>query len=1001
MANCNKQRLNITCGTDVVLHDTLIFDGETFDPALSVGITANLVSSLGKRTALDVEVADGGLIIYVPWVERNAGYYGLEVTGTCNSKKWATYADSLIHYTRATEMGASEVTIESDYYDITQVVGFRYSTSPIKKVTATIDDEVGTPKVDADYDGKILSFEFHNMKGNRGNGIALSSEVLSSDDGGINTHIITDDDGNEHTFHTKNGRKGAQGDSFQPIEDVSGLVLAHTTGQDNTKAMTQKAVTDAVDGICEFQEMTLNVINKANFADGDVIGAASSTSTQKCWWAAVKAGDIIKINATNGTSQNMRYAYSDTTPEIGTELTGETTLSGTAIDAYIEVPSDGYIVINHASGSFTNRTVKIRRIPSASEVDNKASKKNLADVMSITNIISAESDVEREDTGYNYLGITGNMSKSTTTAAKVYEFDVSGDTQYHVIGRTASGTQYAGYAFYGHDGSFISYGEQGLASSGHNFDVYIISPSNATLLRVASNTTYPESSAKVSELVAATTEEQKAEVRDKLGITGNTLKTIHPKMTRDYLNTSGGIGHGTTTQIDVRCVVSTARLIKVGGDVILNVKNNRRYRVQKFGSDFSFLGYSDGDITANTDTTIATGSARYIKIMLGANSSWNTEIPMDDISITGTFDDNWDVFNTRTSDDGYQRIAVAVNTTDPNSCDEETDEMQDEGTVERDYGVVVLPTTYQNTGEQTRLIIYCHGAAVNYGWGVTRFNSGDIEPEYWLAEGYAIMDVEGNPFNNSDEHFYMPQAMECYVAAYQWVIEHYNIKRDGVLLGGRSMGGGMTFNLLRRECPIPVIAACPNVPVGLPTWYWNYMDKDRKKFVADHLGLKNQPTWTGTQPPSGAMTSTEWGYLKDNFEKIVKYAPGWNIITDLPDKDTLFASNLNVNAANATCEAEDALYGRLHATVKAPVKIFGVKDDTTCPYQRCAMLYYKMLLNGAQLVELRLFQSGNHHADVQNDNMRTDVTTKFGEELENIPVVYVEMLKFWRRFEQE
>ena len=240
------QTLNITVGTDVVLHDRLLFDGETFDPALSTGITANLVSSLGKRTALEVEVADGGLIIYVPWEERNAGYYGLEVTGTCNSKKWATYADSLIHYTRATEMGVAEVTIESDYYDITQIVGFRYSTSPIKKVTATIDDEVGTPKVDADYDGKILSLEFHNMKGNRGNGIASSSEVLSPDDGGTNTHTFTDDDGHEHTFHTKNGRKGDQGESFQPIEDVSGLVLAHTLGDDNTKAMSQKGVTDAV-----------------------------------------------------------------------------------------------------------------------------------------------------------------------------------------------------------------------------------------------------------------------------------------------------------------------------------------------------------------------------------------------------------------------------------------------------------------------------------------------------------------------------------------------------------------------------------------------------------------------------------------------------------------------------------------------------------------------------------------------------------------------------------
>lgn len=42
------------------------------------------------------------------------------------------------------------------------------------------------------------------------------------------------------------GATGPQGDSFQPIEDVSGLVLAHTTGQDNTKAMSQKGVTDAI-----------------------------------------------------------------------------------------------------------------------------------------------------------------------------------------------------------------------------------------------------------------------------------------------------------------------------------------------------------------------------------------------------------------------------------------------------------------------------------------------------------------------------------------------------------------------------------------------------------------------------------------------------------------------------------------------------------------------------------------------------------------------------------
>lgn len=227
MANCNRQQLNITCGTDVVLHDTLEFDGEVFDPALSTNIAANLVSSLGKRTPLEVEVTDGGLIIYVPWVERNAGYYGLEVTGTCNSKKWATYADSLIHYTRATEMGVAEVTIESDYYDITQVVGYRYSTSPINSVTATVDNEVGTPKVDTDYDGKNLSFAFHNLKG----------DPFTYDD---------------LTPQQKAELKGEQGDSavFDPTDpNPPDFEMANSKGQSTTKAMTQKAVTDAIEEV--------------------------------------------------------------------------------------------------------------------------------------------------------------------------------------------------------------------------------------------------------------------------------------------------------------------------------------------------------------------------------------------------------------------------------------------------------------------------------------------------------------------------------------------------------------------------------------------------------------------------------------------------------------------------------------------------------------------------------------------------------------------------------
>lgn len=294
MANCNNQQLNITCGTDVVLRDTLIFDGETFDPALSVGITANLVNSLGKRTALEVEVADGGLIIYVPWVDgRNAGCYGLEVTGTCNSKKWATYADSLIHYTRATEIGVAEVTIESDYYDITQEVGFRYSTSPINAVTATVDDQVGTPSVEYQYDGKNINFDFHNLKG----------------------QPFTYDDLTPQQKEELRGEQGATGVYDQTTQDFL-TTLETTTGQSQTKTMTQKAITDEFEkdrlwGINEINldAMTLNSYNIYSDTTSSYYGKWSSggATSNSCWIFPVTSGSEIQITPQSGKRYEIAF----------------------------------------------------------------------------------------------------------------------------------------------------------------------------------------------------------------------------------------------------------------------------------------------------------------------------------------------------------------------------------------------------------------------------------------------------------------------------------------------------------------------------------------------------------------------------------------------------------------------------------------------------------------------------------------------------------------------
>ena len=129
-------------------------------------------------------------------------------------------------------------------------------------------------------------------------------------------------------------------------------------------------------------------------------------------------------------------------------------------------------------------------------------------------------------------------------------------------------------------------------------------------------------------------------------------------------------------------------------------------------------------------------------------------------------------------------------------------------------------------------------------------------------------------------------------------------------------------------------------------------------------------------------------------------SPFWRGIENLPDKDVLFGVG-HISASTKYDEAEDALYSTLRFKSKAPVKIFTAYEDNVVPYRRNAELMYKMLKNAGQVCELRLFHtdaSSPHNFEVQDSRHLTEVTTIYGETVQ-APLVYVEMLQFWRRYE--
>ena len=162
------------------------------------------------------------------------------------------------------------------------------------------------------------------------------------------------------------------------------------------------------------------------------------------------------------------------------------------------------------------------------------------------------------------------------------------------------------------------------------------------------------------------------------------------------------------------------------------------------------------------------------------------------------------------------RFSVAVNC-HVASTDAVTDTLQDREELYEDLGCLLLPESYTDTGAPTRLVISCHGA----GGTVTTDDAqvmGQVLTRYLLANGYAVMDVNGLPEAYAAKkgidlrnNIGSPIALCSYVKAYRYCIRHFNLKRE-VFVHGGSMGGISSTNLVLHG-GVPVIAHSAFCPV--------------------------------------------------------------------------------------------------------------------------------------------------------------------------------------------
>lgn len=368
------------------------------------------------------------------------------------------------------------------------------------------------------------------------------------------------------------------------------------------------------------------------------------------------------------------------------------------------------------------------------------------------------------------------------------------------------------------------------------------------------------------------------------------------------------------------------------------------------------------------------------------------------------------------TDNGYQVLAMNVgyNNMASNSYIPNNNlEVEMEYAV--DYGMLCLPESYTQEGTPTRLIVFTHGHAVNYNAESTAFNADDIKPEYWLSEGYAILDMDGSVTGTfSGNHDYEPAAINAYETAYQWVIAHFNIRRDGVFSAGRSMGGGMQFSLLRASS-IPIIASAPIVPVTSPLGYvlMSMTGNQRKELLAAYgvpSSVLNGVTWTTSSKPYKDLSQAEKDLIVAYQWMFAPYSPGYCINRPFTDAElTLwsegYAGKNEAKFTALTSSIADSITPYGYNNV--PVRMYTCVGDPLVTYYSVVWLH-KVLCRAGYNAQIHVFPAtqtpqsaaGDHRFEINSENLVTYTNSK-GVTLQNVPKVYIEILAFWRRFENQ
>ena len=310
-----------------------------------------------------------------------------------------------------------------------------------------------------------------------------------------------------------------------------------------------------------------------------------------------------------------------------------------------------------------------------------------------------------------------------------------------------------------------------------------------------------------------------------------------------------------------------------------------------------------------------------------------------------------------------------------------------------DNAVLYLPTTYIQKGTPTKLVILCKQGASQVTPN-TDMLSGMHIAEYLIYLGYAILAVDGMPDAWStalsiDDTRVVGNyvAVRSVKAAYDYVIEKYNIDSTGCFIFGRSQGGHYAQNVVDLA-GIPVLAVAEQSPACSMRYHqWDLaVSKTIGGITWSRVARLNIARIFGFP---AVATNSELLALVYDSSKVAGYDP-WTRNAENPyDGFVQNASGLWELPSNVTIEDIT-----MKKYLKAPLKIWAAENDNRLGVD-VMKVFVKAAKNAGCECDLRLYTTGAH--DIHDEQTPFDTFMEKGKTYGLYPFAY-EVAKWFSQF---